>query len=83
LLGDGLAGHDAARSAWPQWYAVNGVFPVRGDIGDAGVLIDAEVIGHGAARDEFRLTRRFVGDRIDLTRMNNFRVVEVSREVGL
>jgi hypothetical protein len=61
LLGEGLAGYTDAWSVLvprPQRHPVNGVFPVGGDIGDAGVLIDAEVVGHGAARDELGLTCR-------------------------
>ena len=48
LLVEQLTHHDlpGAASALLQLHTVDGVLPVRGDIGDAGVLVEAEVIGH-------------------------------------
>src|SRR5215472_10801244 len=54
LVVERVAGHDLPGAAGLQRYTVEGVFPVGGDAGDAGVLIEAKVVGHGAARDELR-----------------------------
>jgi hypothetical protein len=51
--------------AWLQRHPVDGVLPVRGDVGDAGVFIEAEVVAHHAAGDKFGLPGGVVGIRVD------------------
>jgi len=50
---------------------------VGGDAGDAGVLIEAKVVGHGAARDELRGAGGSIVCGSMGTRMNSCCPVEV------
>src|SRR5262249_50683204 len=68
LFGEGVTGDDGAWrviSGRLQRHTVDGVFAVGRDIGDAGVFVDAEVVGHGSAGDEFGFASRLVGNGID------------------
>src|ERR1700730_18247089 len=68
LVGEGLAGHDGApqaRSARLQRHAFDDVVRMPGEVGDAQVFIQAEVIHGFDVGDIFGFPDRFMRGRVD------------------
>ena len=71
---DRLRGLAAVRV---EQYTLDGVLPVRGDVGDARAVADGEVIPHTAGRDEFGSVRGIERRGSTGTRMKSCRAVDL------
>jgi hypothetical protein len=60
-----------------QRHAVESVRAMPCDVGESGILVDAEVVGIIDSRHELRRPRGISGGSIDGTRMNAFCAVEL------